>query len=111
MAFFDFFNTNRSPGEHRAIKLQSKKIESLEESATELKKTISELELRLQETQLIVQYIAQANNALATDMATIYESLRSVMDHFSEDPLTKWGLNPWGDDDDDDEGNGGGWLN
>jgi hypothetical protein len=109
MAFFDFFGG--SSGDSRTAKLQIKKIESLEKSAEDLKKTISDLELRLQETQLIVQYIAQANNALATDMATIYESLRSVMEHFSEDPLAKWGLNSWGDDDDDDEGNGGGWLN
>ncbi len=117
MAFFGLFGD--SPGDNkgnkRLIKVQAKKIETLEKSVTELHKVVLELESRLQETQLIVQYIAQANNALATDMSTIYESLQSVMNHFSQDPFEKWGLKSWGFDDDDDDdnngGSGGGWLN
>ena len=113
MAFFGLFgDSTDSKGGTRTIKAQAKKIETLEKSVTELHKVVSELESRLQETQLIVQYIAQANNALATDMATIYESLQNVVGHFSQDPFEKWGLKSWGtDDDDDDDDNGGGWLN
>ena len=113
MSLFDFvFGSTSKGGEPAPLRVQSKKIESLEKAAAELRETIIGLEKRLHETQMIVQYIAQANEALATDMATIYESLQNVVGHFSEDPLAKWGLKSWGDDDDDDdEGNGGGWVN
>jgi DNA-binding MurR/RpiR family transcriptional regulator len=120
MAFWRLFSDNGSPKDSHLVKVQSKKIESLEKTAETLRQAVSDLEKRLQETQMIVQYIAQANNALATDMATIFESLQSVVGQF-EDPYAQWGLKSWtsadDDDDDDDEGNGGngsnggGWLN
>jgi len=109
MAFFGLFGD--SSHDAASLKAQAKRIEALEKTASELQKTISDLEYKLNESQLIIQYIANANNALVTDMATIYEVLKSVAGQFSEDPLAKWGSTSWGINDDDDDDDGGGWLN
>jgi len=116
MAFFGLFGGSPEGDRinKRLIKVQAQKIEALEKSVVELNKVILEFEGRLQEMQSIIQYIAQANNALATDMSTIYESLQNVIGQYSQDqdPFAPWNLNPWGTDDDDNSGgSGGGWLN
>jgi hypothetical protein len=87
-------------------------------------KTIVQLQASLAETQLVLQALVHAQNAMAADMGNIYSSLRQVLESMAvpSDPFQKWALgSSWeetDDDDDDDDGsgggngsNGGGWLN
>tara|TARA_Y100000590_G_scaffold458217_1_gene612449 strand:- start:2216 stop:2536 length:321 start_codon:yes stop_codon:yes gene_type:complete len=106
MSIFDLFNTN--PSDKKVIRIQNEKIDDLNNLVGKLSDRVDLLETNLKETQLLLQYVTNAQHGMAVDMSTIYTSLQQVVKSLTadQDPFSRWGL---GDDDDDDDG--GGYLN